>query len=251
MREIRGLIRDTIRLIKLLDNYSIPEQVRIKKSCDIFKRAMKINYKVFAVLHKGYAGIFDNLIEDIVKKCKIFCTNKHRTIEGARSLASLILSNERYLFDVANTKWELGAKISKLEKFKLKRLFKKEFHKMGEVRGTQFIVMVCGSLARGYSDYKFLHKFVPKPSDYNLPREYRKDLDRRLSIHEKLKPKFSDVDIFIMNKVLFECVHPDMVELTRGYIYKLGEKYGSGLGGCRLLKNLHVHLETTNLGGVS
>jgi len=76
---------------------------------------------------------------------------------------------------------------------------------MGVVRGTRIKIVVIGSLARGFSDYKYVAGF-PKPTDYELPRTYRKAINAEIGVQADLKSKFSDLDLVIVNSIIYDSI---------------------------------------------
>lgn len=183
------------------------------------------------------------LCEDITAKSGAFLKSPS-SIESGRELCILILSLSSFFYDYERKPWELGRSVTRHEKSAIRSAIRKVLHNNG-IRGERCRVEIRGSLARGYSDYKHIGE-IPKPTDYDLPREYRKVLDAELGVHQKLKPKLSDVDIFIMNNSIYNSIAPT---LRRTWV-TLGEKYPQGLGGSLPLKYIHEKLSRLRIGGI-
>jgi hypothetical protein len=259
---IDGVLKKCRSLLRLFDNYYVEGDTKMLRACQFFHDVIVFEFKQIEVLRAEEESIFIVLCEDIIRQCRQFLAKSGKTLEDARTLILIILSVEHYLYDIERLPWKIGQKLSWSEKHNIKRALRVKLHSAYDsktnqpVRGTRAIVRLCGSLATGHSDWKLINGGeIPKPSDYNLPRQYRKashsiyrKLDEDLALPAKLKPLMSDVDILIMNKVIFDSC--DRHYLYTSWSYRLGEKYQTGLAGSKILGKIHQTLLHVKIAGI-
>lgn len=256
--EIQDFIVRAKQARRLLDNYSVPHETKMEKiSAFLQDQAIPFLSQEHKVLDKIKEHEFGLLADDIVVQAALFLQVKSRnTFDDAVQLIDLIISVEEYILAVEKVPWKIGKKVSWLEKRRIQNIFRTELRNLYDpgtrraVRGTKVRVVLAGSLAYGASDYKFIYNAdtgsLPKPSDYKLPRRYWAIIDPELNVAQELKEKMSDVDILIMNEVIFDSMDPTIRTTT--YSYKMGEKYNIPL--TPLLRRIHQALENTKIGGI-
>ena len=189
---IEDILRIARKHLRLLDNYYVPNDVKIKKVKEFLNLVIQFEYGQILELEQKGESVFIILCEDIIRQSEDFITYANvRDIKDAKNLLNIIISIEDYLGVINDLPWLIGRKISGREKRNIKSKLRKVLHNLkGEdgkpVRGTRVFVELCGSLARGYSDWKLINGGnIPKPTDYNLPKEYRL---RSKSILKKMNP---------------------------------------------------------------
>ncbi len=258
-QQISDFITRAKTIRRLLDNYFVPEDIRAKRVNEFLtSQALPFVSQQHTTLDEKKQSIFNLLCDDIKVQATNFLNTSGERVEvvliKAKELMNLIINIENYLLAIQRLPWVLGRKVSLLEKARIKGIFLRELRDMHDeqtkraMRGTYVMVELTGSLVRGVSDYKFIENSqgerIPKPSDYGLPRRYRK-LDEELILAQELKAKMSDVDILIVNEVLFDSINP---MLGDGWSFLFGEKYNRPLP--LMLQRLHQALETTKIGGI-
>ncbi|MFA5176188.1 MAG: hypothetical protein WC413_02935 [Candidatus Nanoarchaeia archaeon] len=275
--DINSLIKECKEKLRIIDNYLIENppkdttkdkeiiktQIRLDIVITFFKKVEEFEFEQIEILDSENSpkSALYNLHASIFNEVSNFIASKNTDLDKARKILVLILDLESYFKKIKNKPWDLGKKISLFEQIKLRRIFRKKLHEAepinGKViRGTRVRVLISGSLARGYSDWKSIgNENVLKPTDYGLPREYRKDtkmiyskIDTELNVHEKLKYLMSDVDILIISEVIFDSI--DLSKSTDGWSFRLGEKYDIGLGGSKILGRLLQVLKTVKIGDI-
>lgn len=254
------LIRKCKEHLRILDNYYIPEKERLEKVQGFLEQVIGFEYRQIKILDSELESVFDVLCKDIVRQSSDFISSGTKNLGDAKNLLYLILSIESYLSGIEKLPWKIGRKLSFLEKIRIRRIFRKKLHRaaaqLRPVRGTRARIELTGSLARGYSDWKLINGGdIPKPSDYNIPREFRKasksvyrKLDEQLNLPRQLKPLMSDVDFLIMNEVIFDSINPNYS--YKGWSFKLGEKYQTGVGASIIMEKLHQSLINAKIGGI-
>ncbi len=255
--DIKAFSKRGKQMSRLLDNYFVPENTRLSAFKEFLKNDVlpfvnQQNKTIIAEKEDEFGILCSGIRDDAIA----FLAAKQPDgvmIENAKALLLLILNTESYLIAVERVPWSVGRKVSFLEKRRIRAVFRRKLHSLvangRPVRGTRVYVELCGSLTRGASDYKFLmntdSSSIPKPSDWGIPKQYRK-LDDALNVPFDLKSKMSDVDILIMNDVIFDSVNPSFS--FNGWSFKLGEKYKCPLG--PILESIHQALENTKIGGI-
>lgn len=246
--------------LRILENYMIPENIKINKFESFLNVVISFQYEQIKILEARSESIFNLLCNDMIRQAVLFLNDEEKDIREAKNLLNIIISIEDYILEIDKIPWSLGKKISFLERIKIKSIIKKKLHsaydeKTGRsVRGTKILVKLTGSLARGYSDWKLINGGnIPRPADYNIPKEYRKSqvlkkLDSELNVPLELKAKMSDVDLLIMNEVIFDSINKDYA--FKPWSFKLGEKYQTGTGGSNILEKLHQSLVNIKIGGI-
>lgn len=255
------IIKEAKQYLRLLDNYYINEDIKKERIVGFFQEVIKYEFQHIKILDASLQSIFDKLCQDIIRIATIFINSKEKDLNEARNLLMLIVSVENYLSDIEKLPWQIGRKISFFEKLKIRSIFRKKLHDgydektKRSVRGTRVFVKLTGSLAKGYSDWKLINGGkIPKPTDYNIPREYRKSksiyskLDEDLNIPQKLKPLMSDVDILVINEVIFDSLN--MIFAHKDWSFRLGEKYMQGVGDSPILGKIHQALLGIKIGGI-
>jgi len=267
--DAKMLIKRAKQQIKILENYYIPRKTKVGSVYAFLEKIIEFEYEHIEILDSTLQSVFDVLCKDLVRQAE----NLAKTIQAsnyedvdldeAKNLLFLVIGVENYLSAIARLPWEIGRKVSFREKMNIRSIFRKKLHSLYDplrkipVRGTKVKVIITGSLAAGASDWKMIAGgFIPKPSDYGLPKEYRKatksiyrKLDEDLNVPVKLKPKMADVDILIMSEVIYYSLDPVFKQKT--WLYKLGEKYQTGVGASPILDKLHQGLLNTKIGGIS
>jgi hypothetical protein len=259
--DIKGLIKRCKEHMRILDNYYIPEEERLKNLYIFLEEVIAFEYQQIEILDNSLQSVFDVLCKDLIRQSKLFINSRSQNIEDGKKLLTLIISVESYLADIDKKPWILGRKLSWGEKSNIKRIFLRKLHDSYDaknnrsVRGTKVTVILSGSLAKGSSDWKLINGgAIPKPSDYDIPREYRKPnsiykkLDQELNVPYALKPKMSDVDILIISEVIFDSI--DKAYSENGWSFRLGEKYPTGVGASDILTKIHQSLNNTKIGGI-
>lgn len=257
--QIQDFIVRVKQIRRLLDNYSVPLETKMERAAEFLqKEAIPFMSEEHKVLDKEKEHEFGLLADDIVVQAVSFLQSKNRnTLDDAIQLIILIISVEEYILAVEKVPWKIGKKVSWLEKKRIQNIFRTELRNLYDpgtrkaVRGTNVKIILSGSLARGASDYKFIYNSggmdaLPKPSDYKLPRRYWAIIDPELNVAQEIKEKMSDVDILIMNEIIFDSMDPT-IRMTE-YSYKVGEKYNVPL--TPLLRRIHQALESTKIGGI-
>ncbi|MBW3004536.1 hypothetical protein KY310_01780 [Candidatus Woesearchaeota archaeon] len=261
--DIDELLEKCRENLRLIDNYYIPEKVKFAKLNAFLKEVIKFNYSQIKILDASLQSVFDVICKDLIKQCRVFIQNPDKNVIDARNLLNLILSIETYLKDISRLPWKLGRKVSFFEKIRIKRILRRKLHSAYDpknkrpVRGTHVKIVLTGSLARGYSDWKLINGGnIPAPTDYSIPAEYLtrsktvyKQLDEKLLLPLELKKQMSDVDILIQNEVIFDSLSKEYMFKVWGS-FKLGEPYPTGLGGSPILKQLHQALQGIKIGGI-
>ncbi len=258
---IKRLLKECRQYLRLLENYHPPEEVRIARVKEFLQKVVAFEYTQIKSFEASQQDVFSTLCRDIVRQSTTFLSTPKPSINDAKNLLYLILEMEHYVEETTHQVWVIGRKVSFLEKLNIRRIFKKVLHSAYDpkskrpVRGTKIMVKIAGSLATGASDWKAIEGNVPKPSDYSLPREYRKatqsfyrELDPELAVPQKLKAKMSDVDILIVNEIIFISIDPFFAETT--WSFRLGEKYQTGTGNSPIIQALFEKLIGAKIGGI-
>lgn len=255
--EIQEFISSAKIMRRLLDNYSVPLDVKTQRTKDFLNSTIKFLNTEHISLKNEKKDEFALLVDDVLTQAASFIQYSGKTaLDDAIRLLDLIISVEDYLLAVEKVPWKIGRKVSWLEKKRIQSIFRKELKDLYNpqtrraVRGTRVRVILSGSLAYGVSDYKFIYNTdtgaLPKPSDYKLPRKYWSIIDSELNVAIELKEKMSDVDILIINEVIYDSMNPSTLQTV--YSYKVGEKYRVPLG--PMLSRIHQSLESTKIGGI-
>jgi len=214
---IEDLLRIARKQHRLLENYYVPNEVKIEKIKEFFNLVIQFEYEQIVELEQKGESIFIVLCEDIIRQAKIFLKDPNKQNLGeAKNLLNIFISIEDYLSFINELPWIIGRKLSGIErrniKSKLRRVLQNLKDESGKpIRGTRVKIELCGSLARGYSDWKLINGGkIPKPTDFKLPKEYRlrsktilKKIDAELNVPRDLKPYMSDVDFVIVNEKIF------------------------------------------------
>ena len=253
--DIRNLIRLTREHLRILENYYIPQEERVSKVQQFLDTVIEFEYGQEIELEREHEEVFFTLCEDIVRQAQDFQGVVRPTLSEAKRLLRLILSIERYLSDIERLPWILGRKVTGREKRNIRNIFRRVLHLAYDpnsrraVRGTKVVVKITGSLATGASDWKLVNGGnVPKPVDADLPRELKKAIDSQLQLPQELKPLMSDVDILIVNEVIYGSILRDFARTS--WSYKLGEKYPTGVGASEIIKQIHQKLLGTSIAGI-
>lgn len=258
---IENLLEECREKIRLLDNYYAPNDRRVELVCAFLQKVIAFEFDQIEILRAEEESLFTLLCQDLIQQCRHFLDMPNKNVLDAKILLLLILSTEQYIFDIEKLPWKIGRKVSFFEKIAIRSVFRKVLHSAYDpkakrpVRGTRILVKISGSLAIGTSDWKLINAGkIPKPSDYDIPKEYRRKsaslyakIDEQLLIPAQLKPYMSDVDIFIMNDVIFDSCSPDLKHTP--WSFKLGEKYKTGVGGSPILEKIHQALLMVSIGG--
>ncbi|MBI4148457.1 hypothetical protein HY490_04155 [Candidatus Woesearchaeota archaeon] len=245
--KISELMLRTKAVIRIIDNANIPYEKKMRLCQEFLKEVITVDFYMIPVLKAGYYAVFVTLTQDIIRKCQKFLADTNPNILTARELCLLILSISDYLFDVLKQSWFVGRKLSWHEKFKIRGILRKTFHDVG-IRTRPVTVILSGSLARGFSDYKWVQN-IPKPSDYDLPKDYREVIDREITLQLDQKKVMSDIDIVITSEDVYNSIKPPTPTTEIGS-YRLGEKYPEGLGGSKILETIWQRLSGSVVGGV-
>jgi len=266
IQPIERFIARAKQVRRLLDNYNVPNKDRIDRVRTFLEKdVLYFMQDEHNALDTQLQSEFTLLCDDIVNRSIAFLQYHRkdipesmrdpREIDDAIYLLNLIIFVEEYLLAIQRLPWQVGRKISWLEKARLRRIFRVILRDLYDpntrraVRGTPVIVELTGSLARGESNYKFIENTdltrFPKPSDYGIPPKFEK-IDNELKVAQELKHLLSDVDILIMNEVIFDSLPQDLSH--RPWSFKVGEKYGVPIG--PMLGKIHQALMNTKIGGI-
>jgi len=264
-KDIKELIKECKENIKIIDNYYVPYDVKIEKAKIFFKEAAAFEFQHIKILDAKQESVFTIMYDNIIFQCKLFIETEKPEVLDAKSLLLLIMDVENYIEGIEKLKWKTGRKISGAEIRNLRGIFRRELHELYDdkkkrpVRGTRVRVEIVGSISKGFSDWKLINGgSIPrpefKPSDYDLvhkmlSEETLQKLDKDLNLPWELKPLMSDVDVLVMNEVIFDSVDPTYKKTE--WSFKLGEKYPTGAGGSRVLEKLHQALLYAKIGGIS
>ena len=263
---IENLIKRNKKLLRLLDNYFVSNDKKILEVDLFLDQIINFQYGQIKIFNSRDESIFNSLCEDIIKqsnnlKLRIKKEKSFEIISKAKNLLKLFLTINRYIKEINDSPWILGKKVNRHEMSNIRGIFRRKLHSAYNnknkelVRGTKVKILLTGSLTRGYSDWRLINGGdIPKPVDYGLPREYRKKksvykrLDEDLIIPDSLKSKMSDVDILIINEVIYNSI--DQNYSYNGWSFRLGEKYPVGVGGSNIITSLHQSLNGTKIGGI-
>lgn len=264
-RDIQELIKECKENIKIIDNYYVPYEIRLEKTKSFFKEVAAFELQHIKILDAKQESVFAILCQDIISKCSMIIETEKPEIIDAKNTLLLILDIENYIEGIEKLPWIAGRKITGAEVRNLRGIFRRELHSLCDekkkrpVRGTRVRVEIVGSLTKGFSDWKLINGgSIPrpefKPSDYESVHrvtsgETLQKLDKDLNLPWELKPLMSDVDILVMNEVIFDSVDPFYKKTE--WSFKLGEKYPTGAGGSRILEKLHQALLYAKIGGIS
>lgn len=260
--DIIAFLNNAKQMARLLEDYFVPERVRVEKFQQFLKdQVLPFVTRQHEVLVEERKDEFADLCDDIARQSGEMLKQKPspEQLFKSQELIALVLEIEEYLLAIERLPWRLGRRVSWIERARIRRIFRTVLRDLTlgrrAVRGTRIIVELCGSLARGESDWKFIEnagEIIPKPADYNLKilqarfrGRYRK-LDAALRVPAALKPYMSDVDILVMNEVLYDSIPAWASE--NGWSFKVGEKYKKPLG--PLLEKVHQRLLNTPIGGI-
>jgi hypothetical protein len=259
--EAEDFIKRCKKCLRIIDNYHIPEDVKLKRVEEFFRQAIHFEHDQVEILDKAKQPVFDLLCNDMIRQCNEFLQSPAKNIDDAKNIMNIMLTVEEYVSDVQKVPWQLGRKVSRIEKMIIRWKFRKALRESYDeknkrtVRKTRAKIVLTGSLARGRSDWKTITGEIPKPTDYGLPKEYRtasktilRQIDTELNLQQELKPLMSDVDILIVNEVLYDSIHQSYS--SNGWSFKLGEKYPTGVGASNILAKIHQKLENTKIGGI-
>ncbi|MEM4263543.1 MAG: hypothetical protein QW666_01445 [Candidatus Woesearchaeota archaeon] len=264
-KDVKEVIKKCKENLKIIDNYYIPYKAKIETVKNFFKEVIAFEFQHIKILDAKQESVFTILYNNIIFQCKRFIETENPEVLDAKSLLLLIMDVENYIEGIEKLKWKAGRKISRAEIVNLRGIFRRKLHtlydekKKRPVRGTRVRVEVVGSISKGFSDWKLINGGdIPrpdfKPSDYDLvhkmlSEETLQKLDKDLNLPWELKPLMSDVDILIMNEVIFDSIDPYYKKTE--WSFKLGEKYPTGAGGSRIIEKLHQSLLYAKIGGIA
>ncbi len=258
----KELIKRCEELLRLLHYESAPQEAVFRKITDFFKDVISFEFEKMEVLDKKQEPEFKGLCQAIIQKCQQFIQSQTTNLDHAEDILHIVLELESYISNVEHLPWVIGKKISAFEKWNLRSALRTLFHNLYDaaqgrpIRGTHVLVVLAGSLARGYSDYKQIPKTKkPKPSDYDIPKNFLRQekslfghLNRNLIVPTYVKSHLSDVDLLIVNEVLFNSINENLRK--NSWMYLLGAKYDRGMGGSLLLDKIYQRISTMKIGGL-